>query len=224
MGAHRRAERQSKGVSTGCRVANPSQALATTSACGVKCPSGEFYCCNQQVLGPGGQWDTGQPRDTQQRGPMASVVSAMTQPPHPWGFACGGPAPAPTWAVAALWQCHRQGGDARLSQQLGWLSEARSSSSSFLLPDRLLKFKAGLLQAQRSKNATNRGERGCGHSYAKTIPLGSAPWSKPSLFGGQLQLPISAGCSQSSAAPALSPGRGGWSRCVCCDPFAPARH
>lgn len=72
MGVHRRAERQSKGVSMGCRVANPSQALATTSACE------EFYCCSQQVLGPGGQWDPGQPGDTQQRGPMASVCAAGT--------------------------------------------------------------------------------------------------------------------------------------------------
>lgn len=124
--------------------------------------------------------------------------------------------------TARLGLCHRQGGDARLPQQLGCLSEARSSSSSsFLLPDRSLKFKAGLLQAQRSKNETNKGGRGCGHSYAKTIPLGAAPWSKPSIFGDQLQLPSRAGCSQSSAAPALSPGRGGWSSC---DPFAPARH
>lgn len=95
------------------------------------------------------------------------------------------------------------GGDARLSQQLGCLSEAssRSSSSSFLLPDRSLKFKAGLLQAQRGKNETNKGGRGCGHRYAKTIPLGAASWSKPSLFGGQLQLPSSAGCSQSCTVP-----------------------
>lgn len=85
-------------------------------------------------------------------GQMASVVSAVTHPAHPWGFAWGGPAPALTqdsWAVAALWQCHRQGGDARLSQQLGCLSEAgrsRSSSSScFPMPDRPLKFKARLM-------------------------------------------------------------------------------
>lgn len=32
--------------------------------------------------------------------------------------------PWDSWAVAALWQCPRQGGDARLSQQLGCLSDA----------------------------------------------------------------------------------------------------
>lgn len=52
-------------------MANASQALATTSACGVTCPSGEFDSCSQQVLGPGGQWDPGQCGDTQQWGPMA---------------------------------------------------------------------------------------------------------------------------------------------------------
>lgn len=141
-------------------------------------------------------------------------------------------APAPTResrAGTALCQCHRQGGDARLSQQLGFLSEARrsstsSSSSCFLVPDRSLKFKAGLVWAQQSRNEPNEGGRGCGHSYAKSIPLGAAPWSKRSLFGGQLHLPSSAGCSQRSAAPAMSPGRGGWHSCVCCDPSVPARH
>lgn len=81
-------------------MANPGQVLAAISACGVMCPSGEFYCCSQQVLGPGGQWDPGQSGDTQQQGPMVSVVSAVTHPAHPWG----GPAPAPTGdsqAVAA---------------------------------------------------------------------------------------------------------------------------
>lgn len=45
---------------------------------------------------------------------MASVVSAVTNPGHPWGFAWGGLAPAPTRdsrAVAVLWLCHRKGGD-----------------------------------------------------------------------------------------------------------------
>lgn len=95
-------------------MAKPSQALATSSACGVMRPDGEFYSCSQQVLGPGGQWDPGQCGDTQQQGPMAPVVSAVTHPAHPWGFAWRGPAPALTWdsrAVAALWQCHRKGGD-----------------------------------------------------------------------------------------------------------------
>lgn len=87
---------------------------------------------------------------------MASVVSAVMHPAHPWGFAWRGPAPAPTQdsqAVAALQQCHRKGGDTSqllALHQLRYLSEAgwRTSSSCFLVPDRSLKFKSGLVWAR----------------------------------------------------------------------------
>lgn len=68
------------------------------------------------------------------------------------------------------------------------------------MPDRSMKFKARLVQAQQSKNKTNKGEGGCGRAMPKTslleLHLGLNP---PSLV---------ANCSF-SAAPALSPGKGG---------------
>lgn len=118
---------------------------------------------------------------------MASVVSAVTPPAHPWGSAWEQQLPLGT---GRLWLPCGSATGRRGCQALpaaGILSGA--SSSSFLLPDRSLKFKAGLLQAQRSKNETNKGERGCGHSYAKTIPLGAAPWSKLPFWGANCTFP-----------------------------------
>ena len=133
--------------------------------------------------------------------------------------------------MSALWQCRRQGGDTRLSpaagmsllwgrveeQQQRLLSGAAAGASRVAAVQG--RTGAGLGRQERA----GQGRKRLWAQLCKGIPLGAAPWPKCSLFGAQLQLPSSAGRSQSSAALARSSGGGGWHSHVCCSPFAPAR-
>lgn len=152
------------------------------------------------------QWDPRQ--HGRSRGHRASVVPAVLH----------ASSDAPSTSLGLCWQpstgsCLEQPGYTCLTaapQAAGGHRLSPAAGMSLLWGQAELQFRAGLVWARGGRNRPGRAGRGCGHSYAKSIPLGAVSWFKRSLFSVQLQLPSSAGCSQSSAAPAEPSGSGDW--------------
>lgn len=135
---------------------------------------------------------------------MASVVSAVTHPAHTWGFACP-PGTAGLWLPCGS----ATGREEMPGSPSSWdvsLSLGRHSSSSFLMPDKSLKFKARLVRPQQSKNETNKGGRGCGRAMPKTslLELLRPLWWPIAASQQPLHCPLA---------------EVAWYSCVCCDPF-----
>lgn len=117
MGAERRGERQTKGVSMEQRTKPWLPPLPV----GLCVQVGNFTAVASKSLGQKGSGilDSVGTHSNGDGTDGLCGVSSDTPSSHlglclsPWD----------SRAVAALWQCHMQGGDARLSQQLGCLSE-----------------------------------------------------------------------------------------------------